>query len=195
MAARTVGILSPGDMGGGLGRLLLYHKFRVVTNLEGRSARSRDLAKAAGIEDVGSDKNLISTAEIIISVLVPSKAVETAKRIVSATKLVDEKQIHTKFYIDANAIAPTTTKQIGELFTKSKIQFIDGSIIGAPPKARPDQSWYRPTFALSGPNTRKLHLDDAFDTVHVGPNIGQASALKMSFASLTKVLFFLMFQL
>ena len=164
-----------------------------MTNLEGRSPRSRGLAEAAGIEDVGSDRELLSAADIIISVLVPSMAVGTAERIITATNNVDPKQLRTKYYIDANAIAPATTKQLSELFPKCNVQFIDGSIIGGPPRAKPDGSWYRPTFALSGPNTRELNLDEAFDTAHVGPDIGQASALKMSFASLTKVLASLMF--
>jgi len=195
MATRAVGILSPGDMGSGLGRLLRHHKFRVVTNLKGRSARSQDLAKAAEIDDLGSDKQLLSTAEIIISVLVPSRAIETAARIAEAARGVDPQQLLTKYFIDANAVAPSTTKKMSDLFTGSAIQFIDGSIIGGPPKAKPDGTWYRPTFALSGSNTRDINLDDIFDIAHVGPDIGQASALKMSFASLTKVRLSQMFHL
>src|ERR1700721_220530 len=69
---RTIAILSPGDMGSGLGRLLRKHSCQVITNLQGRSQRSRDLAESAGINDLGSDHELLSTAEVIISVLVPS---------------------------------------------------------------------------------------------------------------------------
>jgi hypothetical protein len=73
------------------------------------------------------------------------------------------------------------------LFADGSITFIDASIIGGPPHLRPDNTWYRPTIALSGSGTRDIHLDDVFDVSHVGPEIGQASALKMSFASLSKV--------
>lgn len=187
MTSRVVGILSPGDMGSGLGRLLRHHSFRVVTNLQGRSVRSAELATAAGIEDLKSDRELLSTADIIISVLVPSKAVETARRLVGAARGIEPKQLRTKYYIDANAVAPATTKQVGELFSDSGIQFFDGSIIGGPPRRKDDGTWYKPTFAVSGPNTRDINLDHVFDMAHVGPDVGQASALKMSFASLTKV--------
>jgi 3-hydroxyisobutyrate dehydrogenase-like beta-hydroxyacid dehydrogenase len=188
MAARTIGILSPGDMGSGLGRLLRNHSFRVVTNLQGRSLRTRELAAENGIEDVGSDAALLSAAEIVISVLVPSHAEAMAERVVSQSRSLGQ-ALQTKFYIDANAIAPITTRRIGALFDNSGITLIDGSIIGGPPREKSNGEWYRPTIALSGPKTSDVNLDEVFDITHVGPNIGQASALKMSFASLTKVYF------
>jgi 3-hydroxyisobutyrate dehydrogenase-like beta-hydroxyacid dehydrogenase len=188
MSTRTIAILSPGNMGSGLGRLLRSKSIRVVTNLQGRSDRSRQRAESNGIEDVHSDVDLLSSAEVIISVLVPSFATATAQRIASASKKLDPDSLRTKFYIDANAIAPTTAKNISELFADTGITFIDGSIIGGPPRLKPDGTWYRPTIALSGPHTRDIQLDDVFDISHVGPDIGQASTLKMSFASLTKVL-------
>jgi 3-hydroxyisobutyrate dehydrogenase-like beta-hydroxyacid dehydrogenase len=187
MTARTVAILSPGDMGSGLGRLLRKNSFRVVTNLEGRSARSKELAQGAGFEDLGSDYALLTTADILISVLVPSSSTATAQTIAACSKEVQSGRLRTKFYIDANAVSPGTVKKMSALFADSGITFIDGSIIGGPPHLRPDGTWYRPTFALSGPGTRDINLDDVFDVSHVGPQIGQASALKMSFASLTKV--------
>lgn len=187
MSGRIVAILSPGDMGSGLGRLLRTKSFRVVTNLDGRSARTKELAQKAGFEDLSSDHALLTTADILISVLVPSSSTATAQRIAACCKEVDREHFRTKFYIDANAVAPSTVRQMDELFADSGITFIDGSIIGGPPHLRPDGTWYRPTFALSGPGTRDIGFDDVFDVSHVGPEIGQASALKMSFASLTKV--------
>jgi 3-hydroxyisobutyrate dehydrogenase-like beta-hydroxyacid dehydrogenase len=187
MSAKTVAVLFPGDMGSGLSRLLRAHSFRVISNLRERSARTQELAKAAGVEDVGSDAELLTYAKVIISVLVPSKAYETAQRIASVCRQLDRNHLQTQFFIDANAVAPTTTQKIASLFEQSGIEFIDGSIIGGSPHLKPDGTWYRPTFAVSGPRTREIGLDETFDISHVGPDIGQASALKMSFASLTKV--------
>lgn len=82
--------------------------------------------------------------------------------------------------------APTRTSRIGELFNNTGINFIDGPIIGGPPQDYANGEWYKPTIALSGPQTRDVGLDQVFDIAHVGPDIGQASALKMSIASLTK---------
>lgn len=188
MATRIIAILSPGDMGSGLGLLLRSKLIRVVTNLQGRSNRSKERAESNGIEDLGSDIDLLASAEVVISVLVPSSATETARRIASASKQLSRDSLRTKFYIDANAIAPTTAKDMSKLFVDTGITFIDGSIIGGPPRLKSDGTWYKPTIALSGPDTREIQLDDVFDISHVGPDIGQASMLKMSFASLTKVL-------
>ena len=188
MTSRTIAILSPGDMGSGIGRLLQKHSFRVVTNLQGRSPRSYELAKSAGIEDLGSDDAVLTASETIFSVLVPSSATATAERITAAARKLDRTVLRTKFYIDANAVAPSTIKAMSALFQDTGITFIDGSIIGGPPRMKPNGTWYLPTLALSGPDTRAVNLDKVFDVTHVGPDIGQASALKMSFASLTKAL-------
>jgi len=114
-------------------------------------------------------------------------ATGTAERIAAASKKLDSQNLRTKTYIDANAVAPNTTRKMSEFFECTGINFIDGSIIGGPPCLKPDGTWYKPTFALSGSETRDIGLDNVFDVSHVGPDVGQASALKMSFASLTKV--------
>ena len=51
MIITTVAIQSPGDMGHGVGRNLRARGFEVITASDGRSARTRGLAAAAGIED------------------------------------------------------------------------------------------------------------------------------------------------
>jgi len=175
MAPTTVGILSPGSMGSALGRLLLTHSFRVITNLQGRSSRTR-----------GSDAALLSLAEIVISVLVPSHAEAMAKRVVLASRSLGQ-SLPTKFYIDANSIAPTTMKRIAALFDNSGINVIDGSIDGGIPYEKRNGEWHKPTIALSGPKACEIGLDEVFDVLHVGADIGQASTLKMCEASLVKV--------
>jgi len=187
MSSSTAAILYPGDMGTGLGRLLRKHSVRMVTNLEGRSPRSQQLALTAGFEDLGSDKALLTTADTLISVLVPSASLAIAKRIAACAKTVEHGQLRTESYVDANAVSPRTARQISSFFNDSGITFVDGSIIGGSPRLKHDDSWYRPTIALSRPGIRDINLDDIFDVSYVGPEIGQASALKMSFASLTKV--------
>ena len=44
MTIEVVGIMSPGDMGHAVGRVLIEHGLRVLTCLEGRSKRTYDLA-------------------------------------------------------------------------------------------------------------------------------------------------------
>jgi 3-hydroxyisobutyrate dehydrogenase-like beta-hydroxyacid dehydrogenase len=76
----------------------------------------------------------LASAETIIFILVPSSPTETAKRIAAAAKDLGRESPRTKFYIDANPIAPATTKEISKLFSGTGIAFIDGSIVGGPPR-------------------------------------------------------------
>ena len=48
MTVNKIAILSPGDMGHAVGRALSEHGFDILTLLEGRSERTRDLAQDAG---------------------------------------------------------------------------------------------------------------------------------------------------
>ncbi len=50
----TICILMPGDMGHGVGLVLREHGYRTVTALDGRSERSRKLADAGNVEDLGN---------------------------------------------------------------------------------------------------------------------------------------------
>ena len=52
MPLKTIGLLSPGDMGHTVGQVLVTHGLRVLTCLKGRSERTRLLAEKAGITDV-----------------------------------------------------------------------------------------------------------------------------------------------
>ena len=45
MPLKTVGLLSPGDMGHIVGNVLVTHGLRVITCLQGRSERTRTLAE------------------------------------------------------------------------------------------------------------------------------------------------------
>ena len=52
MTLKTIGILSPGDMGHAVGQVLGSHGLRVITCLQGRSQRTKSLADRAHIVDV-----------------------------------------------------------------------------------------------------------------------------------------------
>ena len=59
MGLNTIAILSPGDMGHGVGRVLVDGGYRVITCLAGRSQRTRDLAATAGIADTASLEEMV----------------------------------------------------------------------------------------------------------------------------------------
>jgi 3-hydroxyisobutyrate dehydrogenase-like beta-hydroxyacid dehydrogenase len=172
--------MSPGDMGHAIGRRLREHGLRVITCLQGRSARSVGLAKAAGIADVGDDATLVGEADILLSVLVPAEAVRLAERLATAL-WASGSDI---FYVDCNAIAPRTVRQIGATITAAGGRFVDAGIVGGPPAA----GTAGPRFYASGEHAAAFEQLRAagLDIRVIGDEIGQASGLKLCYAALTK---------
>jgi len=101
MRLRTVGIMSPGDMGSAVGQVLAQHGLRVIAALGERSARTRALAAEAGIADVGTLENLVREAELVMSILVPDAAIQAAESVAQAMKRTGAKPV----YADCNSIA------------------------------------------------------------------------------------------
>lgn len=186
---RTVALMAPGDMGHGVGATLRHGDLRVITCLEGRSPRTRALAEKAGIEAVVDDRTLVREADVLLSILVPAKAVELAERIARAVRETGTDLL----YVDCNAVAPQTARQIGELVEAAGARFVDAGIIGPPP--RPGASGTR--FYASGRDVRVFAQlrDFGLDVRPVGGEPGQASAVKMCYAALTKGTCALMTQL
>jgi hypothetical protein len=58
-----VGVLSIGQMGLGFAKLLLAHDFHVITNVSDRSSATQERARAASIECVSSDSELVAKAD------------------------------------------------------------------------------------------------------------------------------------
>jgi len=180
MKISTVGIMSPGDMGSAIGKMIADSGVRVVTALDGRSELTRLRAKEAGIADVGSIDRLVAEADLVLSVLVPAEALGLAQRFADAVRRTGRRPA----YADLNAIAPETVRQIGGLMTAAGVAMIDGGIIGGPPvRGRKGTRIY-----CSGPDTAALEAlrDCGLDIRKVGAEIGQASGLKMVFAASTK---------
>lgn len=178
MAITTVGLLSPGDMGHSIGAVLRQNGQRVLTCLDGRSERSRVLAGEAGIENSGSLEELVEASDIFLSVLVPAAATETARRVAGAIQSTGSDLV----YVDCNAIAPQTVREIAGIISDAGGRFADGGIIGPPPR-RPGNRIY-----TCGPGAAEFaQLNEFGLDVRVldGP-VGQASGLKMCYAALTK---------
>ncbi len=175
---QTIGILSPGDMGSAIGQALASRGMRVVAALDARSDRTRRLAAMAGIEDVGSVEQMVQLADAVLSVLVPADAVAAAERVAAALGAAGRGLL----YADLNAISPATTRQIGTIVEAVGARFVDGGIIGPPPRGRSTRIY------LSGPHATELLplADSVLQILVAGEEIGQASGLKMCYAAMTK---------
>ena len=79
MTLRTIGIVSPGDMGQAVAVCLKECGFEVLVALDGRSARTRALAAAAGLEDCSSIAALGARADLLMSIIDPGAALQTAR--------------------------------------------------------------------------------------------------------------------
>jgi 3-hydroxyisobutyrate dehydrogenase-like beta-hydroxyacid dehydrogenase len=176
----TIAIISPGDMGHAVGALLRQAGLRVITQLDGRSGRTRALAAQAGFEEVGDDDTLVQSADILLSILVPAEALTLAERIAGAVRRAGAVPL----YVDCNAIAPQTARQVGEIVEGAGARFIDAGIIGPPPQLGATST----RFYASGRDAAAFArlADYGLDVRVVGEQPGQASALKMCYAALTK---------
>jgi 3-hydroxyisobutyrate dehydrogenase-like beta-hydroxyacid dehydrogenase len=180
--------MSPGDMGHAVGATLRDGGLRVISQLDGRSARTRALAARAGIEAVADDAALVR-ADMLLSILVPAEAQALAERIARAVRGAAA----TPLYVDCNAVAPQTARHLAEVVEGAGARFVDAGIIGPPPK--PGASSTR--FYASGRDAAAFARlgDFGLDVRVVGDQPGQASALKMCYAALTKGTTALMTQL
>ena len=179
MTISTVGIHSPGEMGQAIGVVLQNNGLRVVAALEGRSERTRGLASEAGIEDVGSLAGLVEAADLVLSILVPAQAAEAAREVAAAIRGTGAEVL----YADCNAISPPSTLEVGEIITEAGGRFVDGSIIGPPPRKPGVTRLY-----VSGEHAAEVAAleSEMLAVPVVGTDVGQASGLKMCYAGLTK---------
>ena len=179
MPVETVAILSPGDMGHAVGRLLREHELRVVTCLSGRSSRTRSLSEKAGIEDLPDLETLVSESDIVLSITVSEGAPGLAGDVASAIRSTGAGVL----FAECNALAPQTVRAVEPVISNAGGRFVDASIIGGPPR-----NGSSPRFYTSGPNAAELeHLRQfGLDVRPIGSETGQASGLKMCYAAMTK---------
>ena len=175
----VIGVVAQGMMGAGVGRRLHESGAEVRTLLTGRTRASAERAKAAGMAAAANERELLSGADFFLSILPPGEAEALAQALAPALKALDRKPV----YVDCNAVSPQTAMRIGEIIAPTGAQFVDGGIIGGPP--RPG---YSPTIYASGPTAGQTAVlrDWGIDWRVIDGPIGAASALKMSYAGITK---------
>jgi 3-hydroxyisobutyrate dehydrogenase-like beta-hydroxyacid dehydrogenase len=174
MAYVTVGLLHPGEMGAALGSVLLGQGADVLWASSGRSAATAHRAEAAGLTDVGSLAELLRRSDVVLSVCPPHAAVDVARSVAGFTGV----------YVDANAVSPATARSIAAAVEKARGVFVDGGIVGAPPRAAATTRLY-----LSGAraaSVAELFEDTVVDARVLSDRVGDASALKLSYAAWTK---------
>jgi L-threonate 2-dehydrogenase len=175
--APTIAVIAAGDMGSGIGRRLAETGCRVLTSLSGRSDASRARAMAAGMTDASDAE--IASADMILSIVPPGDAVALAERLSFALKATETPAL----YVDCNAVSPETVHAIAGVVEAANAPFADAGIIGGPPKPG-----YTPAIYASGREAARFAALNAhgLDIRVMDGLIGHASAIKMSYAGLTK---------
>lgn len=174
----TVAIVAAGNMGAAVGARLVSRGANVLTSLAGRSAASGRRAADAGM--TAADDRQIAQAEFVLSIVPPGEAVALAERLAPALQATNNEPL----YVDCNAVSPDTVARIAAVLAETGCPFVDGGIIGAPPRG----DGAGPRIYVSGPESaRAAKLGEYGLAVRVmGGAIGDASALKMCYGGLTK---------
>ncbi|KLO06678.1 6-phosphogluconate dehydrogenase C-terminal domain-like protein [Schizopora paradoxa] len=213
-----VAIISAGTMGAGLARRLTssnegHAPCTVLTVLKGRSQGTRERARNAGMQDVASLSELVHgfpRCKWILSIVPPSEAerlliefIDAVRADAEAGERKGDHLQHTRktraypypTFVDCNAKNPNTARRFAQLVRNVPVPltFIDGSIVGLPPRddhnpsiyasASPDPAHQEALFEFQaltgfGLQVKAMTGDDV--------NVGDASALKMTFSGIMK---------
>ena len=173
-----VAVIAPGMMGSAVAKCLTTNGIEVRTALEGRGADTLARANDAGM--TGASDAQIAASDIILSILPPGSALQLAEKLAPALRAAAKKPI----YVDCNALDPATVLRIARVIEETGATFVDGGIIGGPPQ--PGSKATR--IYVSGPDAAKVTVLEQYGlTMPVQPGpIGAASAMKMSYAGITK---------
>ena len=172
-----IGLIGLGEMGSEIGRYLAMNDLEVISVYEGRSEISKKRASKYKIRDAGSIEQFCKISDLVISIIPPDKALETANLYTSY------KNKDGQIYCDLNAISTITAKKIKLLLDEKKIDYVDGAIMGGPPTEN-----YSPRIYLSGKLSEKLNFlnGKGIELMVLKGSDFKASATKMVYASITK---------
>lgn len=174
-----VGFLGFGEVASTISRRLTYHGADIYTSIEGRSTKTRDLARKSAVNICEDDKKVAEISDILISAAVPVQAIEIAKKVGKHSRGV---------YVDINNVSPQTVKKALSYIENNKTA--DAAIMGGIKKGIDVQ------IIASGTCAKEFSVlnDYGMNIKVIGPHAGQASALKMLRSSYTKGVSALLFQ-
>jgi 3-hydroxyisobutyrate dehydrogenase-like beta-hydroxyacid dehydrogenase len=173
---RKIGVIHPGEMGISVAVSAQKSGCTVYWAAQGRSAATVERAAQHGLFDAGEIGDLCALCSALVSVCPPHAAEDVADQVIAAG--------FRGLYLDANAIAPARSIQIGQRMERAGATFVDGGIIGGP-AWKPQSTW----LYLSGSRAEEaasFFVSGPLETKVLGEEIGAASALKMCYAAYTK---------
>ena len=172
----SIGVIHPGSMGAAVGASAVAAGRRVVWSSEDRSEATVLRAEAAGLVDVHWLNGVVNQSDVILSICPPDAAEEVAEDVRNLG--------YQGVYVDANAISPETSRRIERVVEGIGASFVDGAIIGGPPRVAGTTRLY-----LSGDEAARVARaleGGPLEVVVLDAPAGAASALKMCYAAWTK---------
>jgi L-threonate 2-dehydrogenase len=173
-----IAVIAPGSMGAAVAQRLAEHGAEIRTLLAGRSAATKARAATAGMIGVAPEE--LAEAAFILSIVPPGDALALAERLAPVLSAAETKPV----YFDCNAVSPETVARIARVIAPTGCRFADAGIIGGPPQpGKPG-----PTFYASGPDAGSFGAltEYGLEIKLLDGPVGAASALKMSYAGITK---------
>ncbi|MFD0564442.1 DUF1932 domain-containing protein [Kitasatospora saccharophila] len=172
----VVGMLHPGSMGAAVAAQIRQAGTTVLWCSAGRSEATRSRAVEAGLTELPSLGELVPRCEILLSVCPPAAAEQLAAEVAEHG--------YGGVYVEANAVTPERVKRIASALPDATV--VDGSVVGSPPRGGK-----QPRLFLSGPERAVDQVVRLFAGTDVrarvlGAELGQASALKLSYTSYQK---------
>jgi 3-hydroxyisobutyrate dehydrogenase-like beta-hydroxyacid dehydrogenase len=166
-------------MGSAVADALLRGGARVVGTAASRSARTIELAERARIELLPGLDAVVRESSVLLSIVPPEVAESVAAEIAGLAGGLSDRRL----LVDLNAIAPDTSRRIAAVMGSSGHDYVDGSISGPPP-------WRTDTTRIYLSGERATEVADlpvvGVERIVVGSEVGLASAVKMSTASVYK---------
>jgi 3-hydroxyisobutyrate dehydrogenase-like beta-hydroxyacid dehydrogenase len=176
MPGRTIALLHPGEMGAAIGACLAACGHRLLWASDGRSPETTTRARTAGLEERGSIAGCVAEAEVVLSVCPPHAVLQLAREVSAAG--------FKGTYVDANAIAPGTAREVGRIVATAGAAFVDGGIVGLPPA----RGVHSRLYLAGGPvrDVAGLFAGSTMEAVVLDGPAGAASALKNCYAAWAK---------
>src|SRR5258705_2323947 len=172
----TIGLLHPGEMGASVGAAARASGARVLWASEGRGTDTWARAATAELDDAGTLRAVVAASDAILAVCPPHAAREMAAAVAAAG--------FRKLYVDANAVAPATSREIARIVEAGGATYVDGGLIGPPPDKPGTTRLY-----LSGPQAARaatLFAKSNLEAIVLSGELTAASAIKMAYGGWNK---------
>ncbi|CCD94906.1 conserved hypothetical protein [Bradyrhizobium sp. ORS 375] len=165
-------------MGSAIAARFVEHGCKVLTLLNGRSAATQARAAASGM--IGASEAEIAACDFVLSIVPPGEAVALAEQLATAINRSAKKPV----IVDCNAVNVETIRSIEQIVRSSGARLADAAIIGVPPKP----GTKGPALYVSGEAAADVAAlgQLGLDLRVIDGPVGAASALKMSYAGISK---------